>query len=222
MTALKRIGGSNGRANGKKVLHRIVDSIISPGLLSNITWTGKSGKKNVEKIKFEIYTNVIQLICDVCIAADRKLDEQSVIHELKYAVLKYAHMRAPSSTVTSASASDASQSPTPDIVQNIEAYEIVVVDQNQQHLNQHQQHTVLAAPHNSFGNHHHLNQQTQNHTILTVPLNSHCVNQEQLQQKHSAAQQLGLQNITHNNQYNQVHTIDSYSAPNWSYSLSNL
>lgn len=94
------IGGSSGRADGKKAMRLIVDSIICPKLMSNITWTGKTAKNMPKKIKFESYTNIIRVILDLSISADRSFTEQSALHELKYSVIKYAHSRTQTAIAT--------------------------------------------------------------------------------------------------------------------------
>lgn len=88
-----KIGGTSGGSDGAKVLRAVVKKLISPDFMSAISWTGKSTAGKGSKISFQIYKNIIQMISNVCIAADRKLNEQMVIQDLKYRVIKYAYAR---------------------------------------------------------------------------------------------------------------------------------
>lgn len=195
-------------------MQRIVDSIISPGLMANISWTGKSGKKNVDKIKFEVYANITQLICDVCIAADKKMDENAVIHELKYAVIKYAHTRGSVATSTVTGTTTIATTSTAPITQtvatpasiperNVQSIEFVMVDENGRVLSQqeHQQqpqilHHQQYAPSgsNQFGN---LQQMLQAQQIQSAP--------------HRLTQYSPHPHITY--------PIEQYNAPSWSYDM---
>ena len=114
VAALKRIGGTTGNANGKKVLRSIVAGVISPEFMSTITWTGKTSGGKIGKIKFESYKHTTQLISDLCIAADKSFNEQLVLKQLKYSILKYAHTRSTSTSTSTASTSvTPSSSPAP-------------------------------------------------------------------------------------------------------------
>lgn len=103
LNALKKIGGSSGRANGAKVIRSVVNKLIFTELMAKVSWTGKGGVGKAAKIRFQTYNNIIQLISDVCIAADCSLTEQGVINDLKYKVIKYAytHLQTPSPSTSS-------------------------------------------------------------------------------------------------------------------------
>lgn len=74
--------------------------------MSTMTWTGKTSGGKPGKIKFESYKNTLQLIYDLSIAADNKFNQELVLKELKYGILKYAHVKSkPTSTTTSQSPS---------------------------------------------------------------------------------------------------------------------
>lgn len=103
LAALKKIGGSSGKANGAKVIRSVVNKLISPDLMAKISWTGKSGIGKATKIKFQSYSMIIQLIIDVCVVADRNLCEDTVLNDLKYKVIKYAYTNSNTPSVSSAS-----------------------------------------------------------------------------------------------------------------------
>lgn len=75
--------------------------------MSTMTWTGKTSGGKPGKIKFESYKNTLQLIYDLSIAADKSFDQQLVLKELKYGILKYAHSKSKTTSTT------ASESPSP-------------------------------------------------------------------------------------------------------------
>lgn len=96
-------------------MRSVVSKLILPEFMSAISWTGKSAGKG-PKIKFQKYTNIIQLISHVCISADRNLNEQMVVQDLKYKVIKYAYSRSQVSSTSSArsiSTPSPSESPQP-------------------------------------------------------------------------------------------------------------
>lgn len=108
LTALKKIGGSSGKANGTKVIRSVVNKLISPEFMAQISWTGKSSGGKPAKIKFQAYTAVIQLISDVCIIADRNLNEQTILNDLKYKVIKYAYANTQTTSTTTTMTSSSS------------------------------------------------------------------------------------------------------------------
>lgn len=65
--------------------------MIDPKFLCTITWTGKSDSKAKKKIKFESYTEIIGLINEVCVAADRKYSNVQCRIDMVYKIFKYAY-----------------------------------------------------------------------------------------------------------------------------------
>lgn len=96
---MKKIGGATGRGNGEKVLRSVVSKLISTDLLSTISWTGKSSIGKESKVRFSGYAGIIQLIADVCMAADSKMDHDTIVHLLKYKIIKYAYKFSPTLVV---------------------------------------------------------------------------------------------------------------------------
>lgn len=89
----KVVGGTSGRANGRKVVQSIYETIISRDFLSSITWTGRAAKGKPKKERFEAFQHIIGFISELCILADKSLDNQKVEELLKYKVIKYAYLR---------------------------------------------------------------------------------------------------------------------------------
>lgn len=88
--------GNSGRSDGAKIINIIVNRIISPEFMININWTGKPGKTSSghgPKIKFQMYTNIVQLITKVVMAADKSVTEEKAIDLIIYKAIKYAYSR---------------------------------------------------------------------------------------------------------------------------------
>lgn len=244
MTSLQKIYGTSGRKECKKIITGITHKIIAPEFISKITWSGRSGIKGVKKIRLDKYENIVQLICDVCMAADRTADEEKVYHELKYTALKYAHAREKkSSSSSTATVSDASQPQTPET-----QTPIIPIESGQSISN------VQSSSSSSSVQHHTQQQQPSSH-LQSYQFAYPYQHQQMHQQQHTG--------LYHNNQFGEgysqqqlshqkpitpaseqlssyyhhpptvasnpapstsahVHTIDSYDAPNWSFSLHKL
>lgn len=88
---LKTIGGTDGSSNGEMVLLAIFSYFIDQQLLKTISWTGKSDSKLKKKIRFESYTEMIMLINEVCITADKKYTDVQCKKDMVYKIFKYAY-----------------------------------------------------------------------------------------------------------------------------------
>lgn len=119
MAALKKIGGSSGKANGTKVIRSVVNKLISTEFMAQTSWTGKSSGGKQAKIKFQAYTQIIQLISDVCIIADRTLDEQMVLNDLKYKIIKYAYTNSQMASSSSSLSRSSASSPSIEILTEV-------------------------------------------------------------------------------------------------------
>lgn len=91
----KTVGGDGGKAEGEEVIIRICGYMFSEQLLSNMTWTGKCGKKEKKKIAFKSFEQIIQLFCNLSSAADKRFDQKDCHQVFVYKVLKYAYKKAP-------------------------------------------------------------------------------------------------------------------------------
>lgn len=87
----KTIGEMEGKSSGDTVLLAIFGYLIEPQFLATISWTGKSDSKQKKKIKFESFSEMIELISKVCVAADRKYSEVQCKKDMVYKVFKYAY-----------------------------------------------------------------------------------------------------------------------------------
>lgn len=88
------IGGSNGQENAEKLIHNVIDSIMTPELLSEYTWTGRA-KGNKRKNKFKTYTNIQKLTFNVFLLAQSTYCFSHFLKDLKEKVLKYAYLNEP-------------------------------------------------------------------------------------------------------------------------------
>lgn len=91
----KAVGGEQGNADGEVVIIRLCNYIFTEQLLSNVTWTGKCGKKDKKKISFKSFEQINDLICNLSNAADQKIDKNSYQQIIVYKVLKYAYKKTP-------------------------------------------------------------------------------------------------------------------------------
>lgn len=89
----KMVGGENGKSNGEEVVLQICNYMFSEQLLSNMTWTGKSGQKEKKKIAFKSFVQLIDLFYKLSNAADNTFDDKSCHRVFVYKVLKYAYKK---------------------------------------------------------------------------------------------------------------------------------
>lgn len=80
-------------ADGAIVLEAVVFTIIYPSFMAKITWTGRAGKGQAKKIALSKYSNVINLIFDMCYKADQSYSHKRCLEDLKYKIIKYAHSK---------------------------------------------------------------------------------------------------------------------------------
>lgn len=85
--------GGSGDLVGTKVIKSVVDIIIAPEFLGGFTMTGKTSKKNEKKNKIKVFTNVIELIRKVVMAADSSYNKVQFERDLTYKVMKYAYKK---------------------------------------------------------------------------------------------------------------------------------
>lgn len=247
VTALTKINGNSGRKDATRIIRSVADNVISPDFWDKITWTGKTGITGYKKIAMEVYLNIVQLICDVCMAADRTKVEADVIKLIKYSVIKRA-TRTPQGT-SSASSTERSASHTPELHTVSTPHGNV---QSLQNPNHHPQQLGNAShianvqtapnPHGNFEP----KQSNQYHAHLAQQMTSF----QHAQQPHFQPIHHHQRNIVvgayHNNQFGEVsshqppshpqappsdhltslsqqfHPVDSYDAPSWSYSIAKL
>lgn len=86
-----KLHGSSGELNASKIIKSVVNAIIAPELLQKHTMTGKSDKKDVKKLRFKIYVNVLKIVKRVLLAADTSYNEIKFRKDLTYKVMKYAY-----------------------------------------------------------------------------------------------------------------------------------
>lgn len=84
--------GSSGEEDGTKIGYKLVDTLFSPHLLVNYTWTGVSRKKE-EKKSFQQLDGIVDLFLTVISLADRRFTRQKTINLFKDGVLKHAKQR---------------------------------------------------------------------------------------------------------------------------------
>lgn len=89
LNVIEAIGGTNGSADGLKVLEKIVHSLISSQFLPSISWTGR-GKGNERKIALSKYINLMNAITVTACKADVNFTSDKSTHKLKYTILKHA------------------------------------------------------------------------------------------------------------------------------------
>lgn len=89
-SVLQKIGG-DGRVDGKKMLEELVNSIITPKMLSNITWSGRAGKGKDKKIALQKYKNIVALMTSLTGEFAAKYTTVQCLKDLKYKILKYAY-----------------------------------------------------------------------------------------------------------------------------------
>lgn len=87
---LVKLHGVSGDVEGTKIIQSIVDAFISPELLSQYTWTGKTNKKNVKKLKFKSLVNVLRIVKRVLLAADNSYNETKFKKDMTEKIMKYA------------------------------------------------------------------------------------------------------------------------------------
>lgn len=92
----KVIGGTSGKAKGEDVVVAVCNYIFANDFMSKITWTGRSGSKEVKRVPLKKYGEIVKIITDLSLAADEKFSEKQCEHELVYSVFKYAYRRQPS------------------------------------------------------------------------------------------------------------------------------
>lgn len=83
---------------GSKVVTSVVNEVISNSLLSKFTWTGKASKKNEKKLKLKSYSNVLNLVFEAVLAADRTYTKPQFEYDMTYKILKYAYLHGQSTT----------------------------------------------------------------------------------------------------------------------------
>lgn len=86
-----KIGGENGNVAGVKVLEPVIFSLIAPAFLSQITWTGRAGKGQPNKVALKKYGRVVSMITSICSKADKFYGADRCLKDLKYKVIKYAN-----------------------------------------------------------------------------------------------------------------------------------
>lgn len=86
---VEKVGGDKGTADGFKVLNNIMRTIINPSLLPFISWTGR-GKGKEQKIAFNVYRNLVNMITVAVMKADSQYDSTQVQESLTYEVFKRA------------------------------------------------------------------------------------------------------------------------------------
>lgn len=87
----KIIGGTDGSSSGDMVLSAIFGYLIEPQFLKTISWTGKSDSKLKKKVKFESFSEIIGLICEVCNTADENYSDVQCKKDMVYKIFKYAY-----------------------------------------------------------------------------------------------------------------------------------
>lgn len=100
MTILQKLG-SGGKLQGSKMLEALVHSIITPKMLSNVSWSGRAGKGKEKKIALSKYDNIIALITSLCQKSDDTYTSNECLKDLKYKILKYAYSKCNDDNVTS-------------------------------------------------------------------------------------------------------------------------
>lgn len=95
------MNGVNGMLIGSKVVASIVNEVISNSLLSKFTWTGKTSKKNEKKLKLKGYSNVLDMVFGVVLAADKTYTRPQFEYDMTYKILKYAYLHAQPTTSNS-------------------------------------------------------------------------------------------------------------------------
>lgn len=89
---LEQIFSKSTSLNMKQALLLITNTLISPKLLSNFTWTGKSGTKSgPKKQAFRQLNEIISLIFDIMQRFDDKYTIEKLHKDITYNVLKYAY-----------------------------------------------------------------------------------------------------------------------------------
>lgn len=95
---LKGIGGESGKAMNEEVqkvyMRSICGGLLTEQLLSKMTWTGKTNKKDVKKIAFKEQKKITELIFGLAAAADSTIDRTLGKRLIIYEVLKYAYRKA--------------------------------------------------------------------------------------------------------------------------------
>lgn len=92
--------GDDGNAHGELVLEKVVESVISPPFLRDISWTGK-GKGKERKVSLSKFTHLIDFIKSITFKADKTFTNEQFEKKMIYGILK----RAPSKYVASSSSS---------------------------------------------------------------------------------------------------------------------
>lgn len=86
---VEKVGGDKGTADGFKVLDNIMRAIINPSFLPSMSWTGR-GKGKEQKIAFNGYPNLFNMITVAVMKADSQYDSTKVQEAITYEVLKRA------------------------------------------------------------------------------------------------------------------------------------
>lgn len=86
------INGVRGDKNGSKIIKSVIHATISPTLLSNYTWTGRSSAREI-KLALSTKKRIIDLIYNVVKSYDVNYSRSDCEDDLKYKVFKYAHIK---------------------------------------------------------------------------------------------------------------------------------
>lgn len=88
---LKVFGGFRGNGNAKKLLPILGKKNFSDDFVCEISWSGKSNVKFLKKIALKKYTEIRNLIFELCYIADKQCTELACETILKDKVVKYAY-----------------------------------------------------------------------------------------------------------------------------------